>query len=152
MCVLYVMIGPSGAGKSTAAKTFAAKFNAEIVSTDEIRKALFGNECVQKEGRRVFEAAYMSVRAHLNHRRSVVFDATNTTMKGREEILRAVQDCAECKKRVAVLVTPPKDVSLRRNAARSRKVPEKVIDRQYYQLMEDGETILDQFDQVVFIG
>ena len=152
MCVLYVMIGPSGAGKSTIAKCFAEKNNAEIVSTDEIRKMLFGNEEIQREGRRVFEAAYMATRAHLNHRRSVVFDATNTTMKGREEVLRAVADCLECKQRVAVLVTPPIEICLERNNKRNRKVPKKVIQRQFYQLLEDGEYILDQFDQVIFAG
>lgn len=152
MCSLYVMIGPSGAGKSTVAKNLAVKFNAEVVSTDEIRQMLFGDEAIQREGKRVFETAYMTTRAHLNHRRNVIFDATNTTMKGREELLKAVADCPECKQRIAVLVTPFKEISLERNAKRSRKVSEKVIERQYHQLLEDGEYIHDQFDQVIFAG
>jgi len=53
MCVLYVMIGPSGAGKSTFAKAFAARHNAEVVSTDEIRKMMFGDESIQRHGKRV---------------------------------------------------------------------------------------------------
>lgn len=150
MCVLYVMIGPSGCGKSTFAKGFAARHSAEIVSTDEIRLALFGNEAIQKQGAKVFEAAYLSVRAHMNHRRNVVFDATNTTAKGRKELLDAVRDCPECKRRVAVLVTPPIETALAQNAMRKRQVPESVIRRQYQQLMEDAETIPEQFDQVIF--
>lgn len=152
MCVLYVMIGPSGAGKSTFAKAFAARHNAEVVSTDEIRKMMFGDESIQRHGKKVFEAAYMSIRAHLNHRRNVVFDATNTTNDGRKELFCAVRDCHECKQIIAVLVTPPLETALKQNQMRDRKVPDKVIIRQYHQLMEEGELIPLQFDQVIFAG
>lgn len=152
MCVLYVMIGPSGAGKSTFAKGFAARNNAEIVSTDEIRKMMFGSEEIQRHGDKVFEVAYMNIRAHLNHRRNVVFDATNTTNKGRMDLFCAIRDCHECKQIIAVLCTPPLDVCLARNQLRERKVPKRVILRQYQQLMEEGELIPLQFDQVIFAG
>lgn len=151
MCVLYVMIGVSGSGKSTFAKGFAARNRAEVVSTDEIRKLMFGDERIQKGGRRVFEAAYMSIRAHLNHRRNVVFDATNTTNEGRKDLFRAVADCPECKQIIAVLCTPPLGVCLSRNKMRQRRVPHNVIIRQYQQLLEYGELIPLQFDQVIFV-
>lgn len=147
---VFVMIGPSGAGKSTAAKKIAARHNAEIISTDEIRKMMFGDERDQRHGKRVFEVAYMSIRSHLNRRRNIVFDATNTTNEGRKELFSAIQDYHECRI-IAVLVTPPFETALRQNRMRERKVPEKVIRRQYHQLMEDGELIPLQFDQVIFV-
>ena len=41
------MIGPPGSGKSRIAKILAPLLEAEIISTDEIRKKLYGNESIQ---------------------------------------------------------------------------------------------------------
>ena len=78
----------------------------------------------------------------------VVFDATNTTHRGRRQIIRAVR--YPCK-RVAVLMPTDLDKALRQNQGRDRNVPEDVIRRQYMQLIRDGESIPTQFDDVIFV-
>ena len=45
----------------------------------------------------------------------------------------------------------PVEEALRRNAARSRKVPEDVIRKQYAQLYRDAHTIPEQFDEIVVV-
>lgn len=151
MCTLYVMIGVSGSGKSTFAKKFAAERRAEYVSTDELRKMMYGDEAEQKGGRQVFDVAYMNIAAHLNHRRSVVFDATNTTTKGRDRLIKVAKECKSLESLVAILCNPPLETCLKQNKMRERQVPENVIRRQHEQLLRDGESIPKQFDKVVFV-
>lgn len=143
-----MLIGVSGSGKSTFAKTFSVTGGVRVVSTDEIRGMLYGNEIVQKDGKRVFDVAYMSARCHLNHCRNVIFDATNTTKTGREKLFDAMKH-SDCRK-VAVLFMTDLDTCIDRNAKRERVVPENVIRRQYHQLLADGNSIPEQFDEVMF--
>ena len=146
---LFVLIGVSGSGKSTFAKTFSITGGVRVVSADEIRGMLYGDESVQKDGKRVFEVAYMNARCHLSHCRNVIFDATNTTKAGREKLLDALKR-SDCRK-VAVLCMTDIDTCIKRNARRDRVVPEHVIRRQYAQLLEDGAYIPDQFDEIIFV-
>lgn len=139
---LYVMIGVSGSGKSTIAK----RLGATVVSTDEIRGELFGNEADQRDPGKVFDIAYLRMNYNLWLMRDVVFDATNTTTRAREALIEAIREPCRI---VAVLVNPPLDVAIERNSKRERIVPESVIRRQYEQLMRDGKTIPDQFDQII---
>lgn len=144
---LYVLIGVSGSGKSTYAESMIPNTHLAVVSTDAIRKTYFGSEEDQRDGAKVFQTAYDWINDHLQHGKDVVFDATNTTKRGRKELLRSITPPF---RKVAVLVTPPLEVSLARNAKRQRIVPESVIRGQYKQLMRDGESIPSQFDDVVF--
>lgn len=145
---LYVMIGVSGSGKSTFAKWLSANEHGCVVSTDEIRGLLYGDPAVQGNGRRVFDAAYLAIQCNLRLLRDTVFDATNTTKKGRDALFDAVQD-VPCVK-TAVLCTPKLQTCLDRNRSRDRIVPDFVIHRQHDQLLQDGESILEQFDCIMF--
>ena len=148
MPTLYVLIGVSGSGKSTYAESLCQNTKLAVVSTDKIREQLFGSESDQREGDKVFKTAYDWVEYWIENGKDVVFDATNTTKRGRKQLLRSIR--YPCIK-VAVLFTPPIDVSIARNANRQRIVPESVIRRQYEQLIRDGESIPNQFDDVIFV-
>lgn len=123
-----------------------------VVSTDEIRRELFGNEEDQQNSDKVFETAFTRAATFLNIGYDVCFDATNTTEWGRKVLLRKVKlrSLTEFRK-VAILFMTPVEECKRRNESRQRVVPEDVIDRQYRQLMRDAHTIPDQFDEVVVI-
>lgn len=145
---LYVLIGVSGSGKSTYAESLGLNTKLAVVSTDAIRKTYFGSEEDQSDGAKVFQTAYDWIDYYLQYGKDVVFDATNTTKRGRRDLLRSLTPPF---RKVAVLVTPPLGVALAQNSMRQRIVPESVIRRQYEQLMRDGESILDQFDDVIFV-
>ena len=145
---LYVLIGVSGSGKSTYAESLGLNTNLAVVSTDAIRKTYFGSEEDQSDGAKVFQTAYDWIDYYLQYGKDVVFDATNTTKRGRRELLCSLTPPF---RKVAVLVTPPLEVSLARNSKRQRIVPNSVIRRQYEQLIRDGESIPDQFDDVIFV-
>lgn len=145
---LYVLIGISGSGKSTYAEKLRLSKELAVVSTDAIRQEMLGSEENQSAGAEIFGCAYRRINQHLSCGQDVVFDATNTTQRGRNQLLRAIEQ--PCKK-VAVLLTPPLDVALAQNIKRLRNVPESVVRRQYAQLIRDGESILDQFKNICFV-
>lgn len=143
---LYVMIGTAGSGKSSKLGHGCLK-GVRVVSTDKIRGELFNDESAQRDPELVFSIAHRRVREELESNHDVAFDATNTSLFARENVLRAVQG-VECRK-VAVMVTPPLEQALEQNKNRKRQVPESVIKRQYEHLLRDGEYIPDQFDDLV---
>ena len=145
--MLYVLIGVSGSGKSTFAKEWAAESCSQIVSTDEIRGNLFGDESIQVNGSKVFQEAYSMINMHLNHSCNVIFDATNTTKKGRDHLLKSVKVPFHP---VAILMPMDLAKATRQNSMRERVVPGDVIQRQYEQLLRDGDSIPEQFEEVVF--
>jgi hypothetical protein len=93
---LLIMVGPSGAGKST----IAAKTGLPIVSTDVIRKNLFGIKVgingakISEEAytfagfRDTFNAAKFIVDGYLRGGQSVVYDATNLSKTDRIGFLK----------------------------------------------------------------
>ena len=145
---MYVLVGCSGSGKSTFAKKIQND-DTVIVYTDAIRKELFGYEGCQSEGERVFAIAHYRVKATLLEDRNVIFDATNTTTKGRKRLLEVVEK-TYCWK-VAIVFCTSVDECKRRNQMRDRKVPDAVIERQFMQYMRDAQTIPEQFDEIVVV-
>ena len=118
---LYTMIGLPGSGKST----FSAKHpEMTVVSTDAIREELFGSAEDQSDPVLVFQTAYQRIREALARGRNVIFDATNTQARCRADIFKEVPDAFH----VAVVMDVPAEICKARNAARSRVVPEEVID------------------------
>ena len=148
--ILYVMIGVSGSGKSSFVENIPDRewSRMDVVSTDAIREILFGSEEDQSCPASVFLEAYDRMNCQLKHGFDVIFDATNTTTRGRKEILKNVS--VPCRK-VAVLVMTPLEIALERNSNRRRHVPEDVIKRQYEQLLRDGKSIPEQFDDIIFV-
>ena len=89
---LYVMVGYPGSGKSTYAQQLAQKVGADIVSTDAIRKELYGDESIQGQWPEIEERLHQRMGDTLKGGRSVIMDATNLSPRNREFIKRYNQD------------------------------------------------------------
>lgn len=133
MNIFYMMIGLPGSGKSSLVKTFkeiikitGAKNNSIIISTDEIRKEINGDENCQDNNAKVFEIALNRAKENIKDK-NVIFDATNINRKRRMEILRQIKNCYK----EGIFVYTPFDECLKRNSMRERKVPIEVIKRMY---------------------
>jgi len=85
--LLILMVGLSGSGKSTKAKELAEKYNAKIVSSDEIRYEFFGTEYNRANNTKVFNILHKRVRHLLGGGLNVIVDATNLTMKSRRQFM-----------------------------------------------------------------
>lgn len=137
---LYTMIGIPGSGKSTIANQIP---NAIVISSDAIRKELYGAEEIQGNGKQVFDLVYKRIGEELAKGNDVVFDATNLTPWTRNAVFRFPAE------RIAIFVNTPLDVCLERNATRERKVPEKVIHRMYNNLIYPSKT--EGFSKIITI-
>ena len=142
MSKLFTMIGLPGSGKSTFA---AAHPEMKVVSTDAIREELFGNAEDQANPELVFQTAYQRIGNALEDGRDVIFDATNTQRRYRASIFTSFPKAFH----VAVLMDVPVDVCKERNAARSRVVPESVID--FMASKFDAPSYEEGFNKIIII-
>lgn len=123
---LYMMIGLPGSGKSTVARKLSERENAVIVSSDDIRKELFGNDENQSNNKKVFKIVEERIKENLKQR-NVIYDATNINYKKRMLFLQKIKDV----EKIAFLVLTPYRECLYRNGQRERHVPTYVIKRMY---------------------
>ena len=123
---LIIMCGIPASGKSTVAKLL----NSNIVSTDSIRKELYGDESIQGNGREVFSLAYSRIRNYLSLGENVVFDATNIRKRDRKTVIDIGKEY-NCDNIIICYCSTPLEIALERNANRERKVPVQVIKRMF---------------------
>lgn len=142
MAQLILMIGLPGSGKSTYVKNeydFSRIFCGEttILSSDAIRKELYGDETDQTHNEEVFKYIKETAAEKLSLNQRVVIDATNISKKSRRSITDYIEqkvtgfyDYGFIK---FVVVATPYYQCLENNRKRSRQVPENVIERMYKQ-------------------
>jgi predicted kinase len=127
--IFIMMIGLPASGKSEQAKKLAAKYDAEIFSSDALREEMFGDVNHQTNNDVLFKELHKRIRGCLTYGKSAIYDACNISYKRRMEFLKSLNKIP-CEK-IAVLMATPYEVCLERNAQRERKVPEYVIKRMY---------------------
>ena len=84
---LILMVGLPGSGKSTKAQTLSSEYEAEIVSTDALRKEKVGQEGDISQDNQIFRLAYECCSKLLREGKSVVFDACNLSPTARKRVL-----------------------------------------------------------------
>lgn len=141
---LYALIGPPGAGKTTLRPCFP---DAVVISLDQLRA--LGSCCASNQDRALTDEVVRSARARANRvlrsRRDVLWDATNAVAAHRTALVELAHRYDA--RAVAVLVLPPIDVVLARNASRdpapcptcgySAQVPEAAVRRMHTAIAED---------------
>ena len=166
MAKLIILCGLPGSGKSTYAENYKAvddaifEGNTVIHSSDAIRKELFGDESSQENNARVFELMRKRTIEDLKAGKTVIYDATNVTRKGRRSAIACAHptnDTVECH----VVWADPNEC-IRRDSERKRTVGKEVIDKMLRRWqspwLDEGfdkvEIHLNQqdFDQVKYIA
>ena len=124
MRTLILPIGIPGCGKSTFMEELSETYNIPVVSSDHIRKKLYGDEAIQGDYNKVFTEVYRQVN-HWIECGVCILDATHCTRWSRWAAVAKV-----CPDQVIYIVMD-RDVKVakERNAARERVCPESVIDR-----------------------
>ena len=121
-----MMIGLPASGKSTVAKELQKQCkDCVIISSDTLRKELFGDENDQSDNERVFKTFYKRVHQALSEGKSVITDATFINFKKRVGILDIAKRFP-CKKEACLIL---KDVAdcIRDDKRRERCVEAEVI-------------------------
>lgn len=124
---LIIMCGLSASGKSTKAKELAIKYDAIIVSTDNIR-AEFGEVQDQSNNEEVFKIFHNRIKDKLLLGYNVIADATNITIKSRRQIFELVKNI-DCRI-VGIVMTKPVEQCIEDNIYREFSVPHHVIQKQ----------------------
>jgi predicted kinase len=143
---LNILVAAAGAGKSTWAANNTNE-STVIVSSDEARFLISGDEGNQECSGRAFAFMELAVEMLLRQRKNVIVDATNTTRKSRKQWVKLGRKYGA---RVQMTVfNVPADVCKARNAARARKVPEHVIDSMLARL--EIPVLFDECDEILVI-
>ena len=152
---VIVLAGISGSGKSTYAQTLRnADLNAIVVSSDETRKLLYGDESEQGDPKEVFRVVDHTIQSSLRHLMTVIVDATNLAPWQRESYVKAAQSYGVPVELHYVMATL--DEAQERQYGRDRQVPEHVVARMAEQQAKDlnrpaHEFMAEGFNAVRFI-
>lgn len=120
-----MMIGLPGSGKSYHAKEIAKKERAVLVSTDQIRYELFGDEKSQKNPNHVYFEVYSRIEKALLNNRHVVLDATNSDREKRIDVLSKFPDTYQ----IAVYLDTTYETCLKRNQERKRTLDLRIMEK-----------------------
>ena len=149
---LFIMIGVPGSGKSTFARNvLAPAFDAEIVSSDGIRKELTGTEdFVEGDGACVFREFDRRLAGILASGKDAAADATNVHPRDWARLSRLVPFPY---RKVAVWMDIAPDEAMLRQERRSRKVPREVVERMWQCMRSNRAAMLAYFgDNVVEVN
>ncbi len=153
---LIMLVGIPGSGKSTWAGAYLRDHPAHyLVSTDQIRAELYGDEAIQGDWRQVWRQVVSRWRLGIDgiHRgvcAGVVYDATNARRRHRRQAISAARALGfNCL--TLVWVDAPLGVCLRRNRLRSRQVPPEAIVKMHRQLRGAPPSLAEGVDQIIRI-
>ena len=131
----HMLIGPPGSGKSTLAQQMQARLpHSQIVSTDRIRRALYGDETHQGNWLEIEAVVLDQIRSALKQRHSVIYDATNAQRLWRMSLIEKLKVLAP--QWVGWQLKTPLETCHQWNQQRDRQVPTAVIDCQYAALQQ----------------
>lgn len=128
---VHVLIGTPASGKSTWAKNFCESTDKVWLSSDTIRKELYGSEKIQDNPQKIFSLMFERTCAALSEHRDVVYDATNLSRKRRIDLIKKIKDKFPKTLIFGELFATPYEVCLERNSARARTVPSEAMVRMY---------------------
>lgn len=156
MAKLVVMIGVPGSGKSTLIQHWAQRQHCLVISTDQIRAQLFGDETIQgswlliwREVQQQFQAAV----GQLQKRTAdfAIYDATNTRRRDRRAVISLARSVGFTEI-IGVWLDPPLGVCLQRNQSRLRQVPDAVLHKMYRQLWSCPPRLREGLDLLLHYG
>lgn len=133
MNTLTLLVGLPASGKSTFAREHLANDNTIILSSDDLRKELLGNESYQDNNDLVFKSLYKRAKEFLQNGKNVVIDATNINIKARRSALSHFDKMPII--RQALVFATPYFVCVDRDKKRERTVGKNVI-KKYIQRFE----------------
>lgn len=124
---LIILCGIPGSGKSTYAKDYVERNgNTVHLSSDAIRKELYGDENIQGNPGEVFALMQKRAVESLNNGSDVLYDATNITRKDRSGIIGV---CPKFAKIECHIIWASIESCIERDTERERTVGKEVIDR-----------------------
>jgi predicted kinase len=149
MAKLLLLIGVPGSGKSTLAKQLLTECpQRQLISTDAIRRQLFGDEAIQGPWSLIWQEIQRQFRLAIAKDATAIYDATNAQRHQRREIITFARDIGFTQI-VGIWVATPLWLCLARNKRRKRQVPEEVIFRMYHKLKDAPPSLEEGLDCLI---
>ncbi len=154
MSPLIVLVGIPGSGKSTWARQFVQTHpRYRIISTDQCRATLFGDEATQGPWSQVWQQVLASLHDGFEaiaqgQLDGLIYDATNASRRQRCAAIAAARQLGFAPITL-YWFDVPLELALQRNLTRSRQVPTEVIERMHRQLQGAPPDPSDGGNQVV---
>ena len=151
---LIVLVGMPGSGKTTFAKNVLEDEDVVIISSDEIRLRLTGDESDQSQNDEVFRIYYREIRNYLLDGRNVVADSTNLRRQDRERLRQIAKDAAS---ETHLIIFNNGIQATIRNSQRERKVPDHTVLRMAERLQSTlegmtDEMVINEYNSVTYIS
>lgn len=124
MASFIMLVGLPGAGKSACAQELAETRGCVLVSSDAIRKELYGEESTLGSQGEVFGTMLKRSTEALKREVDVVWDATDLSRKRRKGVIEQLPKHIE---KCCMIIWAKYETCLQRNEERNRKVPPDVI-------------------------
>jgi predicted kinase len=133
--VCHMLIGPPGSGKTTLAhKMQQAIAKSHLISTDQIRQDLYGDETVQGQWSDLEAVIQQQVQTAIAQGQSIIYDATNAKRAWRMALLRSLSSADLTW--VGWHLTTPLTTCQQWNTQRSRAVPAHIIEEMHDALQQ----------------
>ena len=128
-----MMIGLPASGKDTWINKFlkASTEKWTVLSSDEMRKELYGNEAIQGDPQEVFGKLHRKLKSALNRSENIIYNATNIKVKDRRPALELVKHYKDYMV-YGIIIATTLPQCYHNNQKRERQVPNNVIKRMYY--------------------
>lgn len=138
--ICHFLIGVPGSGKSTFATALGKLGNYVIVSTDQIRAALYGDAAIQGNWSEIENQALQSIENAIASGKSVIYDATNFKRAFRMDFLQKVEKSSQnvtnsLPNWMAWYIKTPVETCIKWNQKRDRQVPLETIQTMYKSLL-----------------
>jgi predicted kinase len=156
MATLFCLVGLPASGKSTAVAQIQTLYPDQIVvSPDRIRENLYGDAAIQGDWaaiEAIVEQELIAGVKTIGEARSslAIYDATNAHPSHRVEAITLARSCGFTTV-IGLWFDCPIALCLTRNQARSRQVPEVVIERMDTMLRSHPPQVADGGDRVIRI-
>lgn len=131
MSIFIMTVGLPASGKSKLTEKLAIKYNAEIFSSDEIRKELTGTYEDQSQNKKVFELLHQRIKNALVEGKNIIYDATNINKKRRIHMINQEFVADEY---ICYYMATPLNTCIMRDSSREKAVGHGVINRMYKDL------------------
>ena len=155
--MFIMLVGVPGSGKSTWARNYTESHPGYyLVSTDQIRNSLYGNQAIQGNWRQVWQQVLHQWRqgiklSHLGKLNGVIYDATNARRRNRRQVIAAARHLG-FNYITLVWFDVPLAVSLKRNQQRSRQVPPDIVVTMQRQIEGAPPSFSEDVDQILRIN
>lgn len=146
--VVIMMVGVPGSGKSSVASDLSRLLSMPVLSSDSYREELSGDANNQAVSKQAWGLVYARAHTVLANGEPCIIDGTHNNAAGRRRDINRYRKSGAATV-IAVWVDTPLEISLGRNSARDRVVPEPVIQRMWESIQLSPPLQTDGFDTVI---